>query len=105
MRVICNTKCDSIYKNTILKVDNYADATMTLRDGEVTTDIDETTFWTKFDMAYCITVEKAQGQTFSGDVFIHQLDKLLNKKSDYKKIYTALGRATSMQNIFIATLQ
>lgn len=105
MRVICNTKCDEIPKNTILRVDRYTKGTVTLADGEDTTDIDETTFWKKFDMAYCITIEKAQGQTLSGDVFIHQLDKLLNNKSDYKKCYTALGRATSMQNIFIATLQ
>ena len=32
-------------------------------------------------------------------------EEILKKTIDYKKIYTALGRATSMQNIFIATLQ
>lgn len=104
MRVICNTKSGDICKNTILKVQGFTGATMTLTDGETSTDIPEATFWEKFDMAYCITVEKAQGQTLSGHVYIHQLDDILKDRDDYRKCYTALGRATAVANVFIATL-
>ena len=53
----------------------------------------------KFNLAYCITAHKSQGQTLKGKIFIHQLAKLC--VDDYKMVYTAMGRATSMENVFL----
>ena len=104
MRVICNTATDDICKNLILKVHEFVGDKMVLAHDDETYTIELSVFWERFDMAYCITVEKAQGQTLSGNVYIHQLDQLLEDWRDYKKCYTALGRATSTANIFIAQL-
>lgn len=105
MRVICNTGSDDICKNLILTVTDYTGDAVVLTYNDETHNVELDDFWDRFDMAYCITVEKAQGQTLSGNVYIHQLDKILGVSPDYKKCYTALGRATSSANIFIATLQ
>ena len=112
MKVICkaSSKGHTIAKNGILQVVEYRaeDSSVCLKDIMVKpyknewiqTDI----FVKSFQPAYFITADKSQGQTFTGKVFIHQLDKIMPNYKDYNRGYVALGRATNIENLFLADI-
>jgi hypothetical protein len=54
-------------------------------------------FENHFTLGYCITIHKAQGQTYSNHINIYNSD--LIKKMDYKYMYTAISRATKFNHI------
>jgi len=56
-----------------------------------------------FEFGYAITSDKSQCKTFKGKVFIHQLNKLFSN-GEYHRGYVAFGRATSIDNIYIADI-
>ncbi len=70
--------------------------TMTSDDGEeVTVTPDEFQAW--FVMAYAMTVHKAQGQTITGPITIHDSEAM-----DARMLYTALTRGTSGDQMWFA---
>lgn len=115
MRVICkamNNKIHPVAKNVILEVVG----TKTDEDGtlivleDIMNKSSERIFLKKdifvkyFDSLYMMTADKSQCQTFKGKVFIHQLNKLFCRDEPYNRGYVAFGRATSIDNIFLATI-
>ena len=59
-------------------------------------------FIKSFDAGYLITADKSQCKTLKGKVFIHQLNKLF--KGGYNRLYVALGRATTFDNIYLTDI-
>ena len=49
-----------------------------------------------FNIAFCMTIHKSQGQTFNYDYAIHEWNKL-----DHRLKYVALSRSTRIDNIYI----
>ena len=72
-----------------------ADITMTSEDEEVTVTPDEFQAW--FVMAYAMTVHKAQGQTITGPITIHD-----SAAMDARMLYTALTRGTAGDQMWFA---
>ena len=108
MKVICNvgSKKSEIAKNSIFVINDYTDYKITMTDitfgDEQIIDIDE--LCKNYVPAYIITAEKSQGQTLKGNVYIHQINKILNIGGTYNKMYVALGRATGFNKLFIGDL-
>ena len=50
-----------------------------------------------FNIAFCMTIHKSQGQTFNHDYAIHEWNKL-----DHRLKYVALSRSTKIDNIYIS---
>ena len=57
-----------------------------------------------FELGYCITADKSQCKTLKGNVYIHQLTKLFSPNESYNRGYVAFGRATSLDNIYLANI-
>lgn len=114
MRVICNksSKSHPVAKNGILKVvgthcdeDNkFIGLDDIMIEGTERVWLKYPDFIKYFNPAYLITSDKSQGQTFKGKVFIHQLNKILRNGGEFHRGYVALGRATSIENLFIANI-
>ena len=49
-----------------------------------------------FNIAFCMTIHKSQGQTFTYDYNIHEWERL-----DKRLKYVALSRSTKIENIHI----
>jgi ATP-dependent exoDNAse (exonuclease V) alpha subunit len=64
---------------------------------EFTWSVDE--FSTCFSVAYCVTVHKAQGQTWAEDFAIYEWERM-----DRHLLYTAVSRATHSRHVHLGTL-
>ena len=116
MRVICKkgSKKHPVAKNGILQVaGTHYDA----EKDETSIGLDDIMIegtervWLKFDIflkffdaCYLLTADKSQGQTLRGKVFIHQLNKILRNGGEFHRGYVALGRATAIENLFLADI-
>ncbi len=49
-----------------------------------------------FNLAYCITVHKSQGETIKNKYIIHEWDKM-----DYRLKYVSMSRGINCENIII----
>ena len=49
-----------------------------------------------FCLAYCLTIHKCQGQTVNGILNIHEIDLV---RKDKRTFYTAVSRATKLENV------
>lgn len=105
MRVLATSEVKSlkIHNNSMLVVRGFDGDHITAYDpvfGDVYK-ISVRIFVKKFVAGYYTTVHKAQGQTLRGQVYIHQLARMLSWGKSYKQVYVAFGRATSQDKITI----
>jgi len=115
MRVVCKSSSKSHFcsKNEILEVvgthynEEEDKRTIVLLNKITGRDlprhfIEYNLFIKSFDAGYLITADKSQCKTFKGNVYIHQLNKLF--RGGYNRIYVAMGRATSIDNIYLTDI-
>jgi predicted GNAT family acetyltransferase len=94
VKVICNKTIKGAFVNSESATIESVDDIITFTDGR---SVELKTFSTHFTLSYAITVYKAQGQTYTQKVNIHDIDMML---TNYKFIYTAISRATEYKNLF-----
>ncbi len=94
VKVICNKTIKGAFVNSEPATIESVDDIITFTDGR---SVELKTFSTHFTLSYAITVYKAQGQTYTQKVNIHDIDMML---TNYKFIYTAISRATEYKNLF-----
>jgi ATP-dependent exoDNAse (exonuclease V) alpha subunit len=86
----------NICNNETFTIKTIDDETITIKDGDRNIDIDIDQISSLFYPAFCITVFKAQGQTYNEQYMIHEWDKFTDRMK-----YVALSRATNIDHIYI----
>ena len=92
-----NNKQNDIYNNelfTIKSIDRINNSITITDDSDKIIEIKTEMFPTLLNIAFCITVHKSQGSTFSHSYTAHEFDKFGNKLR-----YVALSRASCIDNI------
>jgi hypothetical protein len=91
------TKVYFLTSQTGIILNVYDDTIEILTDGNLIHKINRSNFEDHFTLGYCITIHKAQGQTYSNHINIYNGG--LIKKMEYKYMYTAISRATKFNHI------
>jgi len=94
VKVVCNKTIKGAFVNSESATIESISDIITFTDGR---SVELKTFSTHFTLSYAITVYKAQGQTYTEKVNIHDIDMMT---TNYKFIYTAISRATEYKNLF-----
>jgi ATP-dependent exoDNAse (exonuclease V) alpha subunit len=86
----------NICNNETFTIKTIDDETITIKDRDRNIDIDIDQISSLFYIAFCITVHKAQGQTYNEPYMLHEWDKFTDRMK-----YVALSRATNIDHIYI----
>ena len=104
------TKCKTFKKNELVEVVEYDEKTIKLTNGTIELEMDyynkrkKCIFHDLFLSGYASTIHKCQGDTITGMVNIFNLRLVLDYLCDKRILYTALSRATSIDNILMKRL-
>ena len=91
-----NLKTLSIFNNEIYRVEKINQNSIIVKNEMNEVEIDIKNISRTFNIAYCITTHKSQGQTFNEPYTIYEWDKM-----DSTLRYVALSRSTEKQYINI----
>lgn len=97
-QIICNDshqldKDTKIFNGQPFIISEVGDDSIITTDG---VNIKKSIFSRHYTLNYAITIYKAQGQTYEGQIQIHDMKSMM---LNYKFIYTAISRATQYKNI------
>jgi ATP-dependent exoDNAse (exonuclease V) alpha subunit len=94
-----NLKMGDILNNEMFRVHKIRrdDEIIEITDGERYIEIPKAQFQIMFQVAFCITTHKSQGQTFNNEYQIHEWHLM-----DSRLKYVALSRATKKELIHLA---
>lgn len=96
--IICkvNEIDKGLFNNRIFEIKKWKEKNITIYNDTETLEIDVDTMKDKFQLAYYLTTHSAQGSTFDMEFEIHDTN-IMSRNI----LYTAITRATSLNNVFI----